>query len=63
MLKFWYFTQVLYHERLKCLYHARLYHKAGSNSTEHYYYLNDTDFLFGPIYKLSKLHVIYANDS
>ena len=24
---------------------------------------NDTDLMFGPIYKLSKFHVIYANDS
>ena len=45
------------------MYHARFYHKARSNSRENYYCFNDTDLMFGPIYKLSKFHVIYANDS
>ena len=34
----------------KCLYHARLNHKARSDSRENYYCFNDTDFMFGPIY-------------
>ena len=46
----------------KCLYHARLYHIYQSVSRENYYCFNDTDFIFGPIYKLSKSHVIYANE-
>ena len=47
----------------KCLHDAWLYHKARSNSRENYYGCNDTDFMFGAIYKLSKFQVIYANDS
>ena len=35
-----------------------LYHWATAHPL-----FNDTDLMFGPIYKLSKFHVIYAYDS
>ena len=56
-------AQILIFLLRKGLYLAWLYHKARSNSRENYYCFKDTDFIFGPLYKLSKFHVFYANDS